>query len=358
MNLDAAKARLAALRQEMLNDKSKQTQVTQTIAAQMHEIQRLNGLLIQNQEKHKNDLKALQNTLQAKIVEERNVTAVRFQEEIKRLKDVIKQLESSRTSLEVIPRLQHELDQLRAEKNQSDQRLAVLQKSYDELHHNNQMLEDHLKTLTSDKYSMQQEISELRNQIQELESSHQNANHEVDSLRDEKNRVDNERLMLEQKINQLQQEINDTASSMKQTIEELRREKEQVEKTVSSAASSLDEITLLREASDQQSKEIRALNSNLGAKEIEIKNLKQLLERTEGECKSLQETRDQLTASRQDESTATSERVKGLEKEVRTLKESSQKVSQEKSGLELERNDLISNQKKVIEIISAFKPVL
>ena len=122
-NLQAAQARLRELRQEFANEKTRNSTIHQAAERFRLEVQRQQLLIQQLTERHDVEVKALQsnlqstmNDLQSKVNEERNLVLAR--EEIKRLKELIKKLESERSSLESIPRLKHEIEQLVSERSQ------------------------------------------------------------------------------------------------------------------------------------------------------------------------------------------------------------------------------------------------
>lgn len=206
-NLEAAQARLREVRQELGSEKTRNSTIHQAAERFRLEVQRQQLLIQQLTERHDVEVKTLQSTLQSKLNEERNLLLAR--EEMKRLKEVVKKLESERATLDSIPRLKHEMEQLVSERAQNERTMAALKNSADESQRRAVMLDEHLQKLLSDRKQEESarevQVEELRSQIEMSESKVRSLLQELTSKREE---GEGRRMQSEQRMKQLESQLH------------------------------------------------------------------------------------------------------------------------------------------------------
>lgn len=241
-NLQAAQARLRELRQEFAAEKTRNSTIQQTSERLRLEIQRQQLLIQQLTERHDVEIKALQTNLQSKLNDERSLAMAR--EENKRFKELIKKLEAERSNLESIPRLTHEIEQLRSERAQCDRTIASLKSSNEESQRHTALLDEHLQKLVSDRTqeesAREQQVKELRNQLQASESKVQSLLEELQTLQNSKSEDEGRKSQTDQRIKQMETQIQSLESENSVL-------KNSLSKREADASQRLTELTNLRQ---------------------------------------------------------------------------------------------------------------
>ena len=340
-NLESTLIRVKELREELAAEKK------MTIASQQHsrrldqELAKSSAYILQL----KNEVNALNANFQSKKSEE--VAALnRLQDENRRLKDIISKFESERQSLEAIPRLKQELEQLRTERHQTNAALKQLTEE-------NHALKDHVQSLSNsrqhEEHALRQQLADLSQQLKEKDHASSSAMKDLQDVNAKLVVVESQH---QSRVKELEKSLQDSRHSLddaNKKVDGLVAEKKRLNETMSSLEGRAGEVKSLQSRLDEKENEINRLQGLLKESQHAKSEVESSLSRMMDEVKELQRKSN-------DENFVPKQHLEQKDQELKSISSERESLAREVSSLKKSLSILESQVSSVTSLVSKSLP--
>jgi len=358
-NLEAARRRIKELRLELEQERSVHSVTKEKISQMQKEFGAIRNSLQQAHEQQRHDVKALQGKIKEmqSDLQGRNVLIQNMQEENTRLNMALQQFEAQRGNLERLPHVQHELEQLRAERTQFERRQSGLQQANEELHRQVKQVDEQLKSLNNakqnDEYSFQKRLKEMQDKMRQFEA---NKTSMLEDLKNKVNRCD----QLEKEKKVFEDEIN----MLNKQSSEMIKQRDMLEKAVKNFHEVEKDNEMIRKELERVCAELNLALNELQreqAKVNELSTFKREMEKIRMEektkCKEIEAaSKREIESIMLQQKQASSEINDKIKNDLKSAQEARvdletrlEAIEQEKEKYEKERNKLKQAIKQVVQ---------